>query len=574
MSSTVRRWTGGPGSGKTFQLLRDVQQEYVDGRGINDLALLSFSRVQAADLATRLHTDVFRSETKKSVRARCATIDASALRACRAAGIVENPREQVIQPGDRKSAAIYSAFMKEYQIPYGPAVQISDDDDPVSRATLPAGNQIVEINSYLTATMSAPSYWQSAASALGLPFQGQAWGIEDLLAAWADYKRSAGVFEHGDYVRTALDEGLEPPAPVLCVDEYQDVSPLQDALIRHWIQCPGTDTVYIAGDPDQSIYGFRGCAPDLFLALDAIDRGALAGDRPVSRRCPARVLQTAESILGHPPNIVPTDREGLSARAAPRSTENLARQVEGAVSAAPPGHQGAAVYVLCRFRRHATQITKALAAAGIPSSGIRDPSAGPWGNAWLGRSTTTLERDRVNVWTLTAAVGRYLSGNPDPLPQGLAEALIRSTVLEPRRTEILNTLKNHTARKLPIRPGDLVLWLGVSNGPAAAPSVYGALNLRPGIVEQIRNCLVRERHRGYEITPQQVRVDTIHSAKGLECPTVLLHTGYLKGLLDGLSSPERAAEERRVFYVGATRASHALIALDWIEPIWPVFGRV
>jgi len=32
------------------------------------------------------------------------------------------------------------------------------------------------------------------------------------------------------------------------------------------------------------------------------------------------------------------------------------------------------------------------------------------------------------------------------------------------------------------------------------------------------------------------------------------------------------AEERRIFFVGATRASHALILFDYIAPPWPVFG--
>lgn len=570
MAADVIRWTGGPGSGKTYQLLRDVQQEYVAGRSIDDLSLMSFSRSQAADLAKRLHADVFSRERKTIVRARVATIDATALRACRSAGFIENPREQIIQPGEKKSGEIYGKFMRDNRIPYNPVVLASDDDDPVSRASLPVGNQIVEINAYLAATMQGEAAWARAASALGLPFQGQVWDVEDLLVSWNEYKARAGIYEHADYVRLALDEELDPPAPVLFVDEYQDVSPLQDALIRHWIRCPETERVYVAGDPDQSIYGFRGCSPDLFITLPATDRGALAGDRPVSRRCPARVLQTAESLLGHLPNVTPTEREGVSARATPRTTENLVRQIEEGVRAAPRAHEGSATFVLCRFRRHATQIARAIAAAGIPSSGIRDQSSGPWGNVWLGRSSKALEREKVNVWTLTQGVRRYLSGVPELFPADEAAALIRATVPDPRRTELLDILKARTAKHLPTRSSDLAVWIGAST---EATKLFDLLNLRLGIIEQIRNCIVRERQRGYEISPSQVRVDTVHAAKGLECPVVLLHTGYLKGLLEGLTVPERAAEERRVFYVGATRASHALITFDWIEPVWPVFGR-
>jgi len=70
-----------------------------------------------------------------------------------------------------------------------------------------------------------------------------------------------------------------------------------------------------------------------------------------------------------------------------------------------------------------------------------------------------------------------------------------------------------------------------------------------------------------------VRVDTIHASKGLEAPAVFLHSGYLSGLLDSLIDPARLAEERRVFFVGATRASHVLILFDYLTPVWPLFGR-
>jgi len=53
MSAEVVRWTGGPGSGKTYQLLQDVRQEVEDGRTLDDLCLMSFSRAQATDLAPR-----------------------------------------------------------------------------------------------------------------------------------------------------------------------------------------------------------------------------------------------------------------------------------------------------------------------------------------------------------------------------------------------------------------------------------------------------------------------------------------------------------------------------------------
>ena len=109
--------------------------------------------------------------------------------------------------------------------------------------------------------------------------------------------------------------------------------------------------------------------------------------------------------------------------------------------------------------------------------------------------------------------------------------------------------------------------------PPGDRRILTLLNLRPALVEQIQACISREDRRGTVIGPEAVRVDTIHASKGLEAPAVLLHTGYLSGLVTGLADPERMAEERRVYFVGATRASHALILFDYIAPPWPGFGR-
>ena len=53
----------------------------------------------------------------------------------------------------------------------------------------------------------------------------------------------------------------------LLVDEYQDVCPVQRELIERW--SAGGRTLFVIGDPDQSIYGFRGASAESFQALQA-----------------------------------------------------------------------------------------------------------------------------------------------------------------------------------------------------------------------------------------------------------------------------------------------------------------
>ena len=48
----------------------------------------------------------------------------------------------------------------------------------------------------------------------------------------------------------------------LLVDEFQDINAVQRALVRHW--SAAGESLFVIGDPDQSIYGFRGADARLF----------------------------------------------------------------------------------------------------------------------------------------------------------------------------------------------------------------------------------------------------------------------------------------------------------------------
>ncbi len=564
MTAEVIRWRGGPGAGKTWQLLEDVRREVEDGRTFRDLCLMTFSRSQADDLAARLHQTVLPDVPVSAIRQRCATIDAIALRACRDAGLIVSPKEQVIQPGDPKKAGYYTAFMEAHSLAYDQGIGTGDRED-LSRENLPFGNQLIAIAGYLTATMQDPEAWKTAAGALGLPTPGYAWPVPDLLRAWADYKARQDIYEHGDYVALALREHLPPPAPVVFVDEYQDVSPLHDALIRQWIEHPDAVRVYVAGDADQSIYGFRGCSPDLFLSLPAEDRGARDGsNRPVSHRCPVRIMEVAERILRHPANVAPSPRAGQVGIFRPQNIATVAEQIEGAIQAYP----GRPVFLLSRFKRHTRLLARQVTAAGIPCSGIRDPKINRlWGKVKIGRTSTSREAATVDLWTLTKGVRRCVAGSDiDPVPLDEAEALITAAVPAPRREHALVDIRSKSKRA-PVRLGDVFKWTGDGR-------IFNALNLRPALLEQMRICIDREARRGFVIAPDLVKIDTIHSAKGLEAAVVLLHTGYLDGMIDGLVIPERQAEERRIYFVGATRAERALVLMDYGGPVCPLLQGV
>jgi ATP-dependent helicase/nuclease subunit A len=91
----------------------------------------------------------------------------------------------------------------------------------------------------------------------------------------------------------------------LLLDEFQDANPLQWRILTAWLSAYGADperpTVFMVGDPKQSIYRFRRAEPRLFeLAGDWLERNFAAGRlrQNETRRCAPRVVAWVNAVFG------------------------------------------------------------------------------------------------------------------------------------------------------------------------------------------------------------------------------------------------------------------------------------
>lgn len=91
---------------------------------------------------------------------------------------------------------------------------------------------------------------------------------EELSAAYEDEKKKSGVADYNDLEHYAYDvlssevgERIRDNYDYIFVDEYQDINPLQDAIIQ---KLKRKDNLFMVGDLKQSIYAFRGCDPSIF----------------------------------------------------------------------------------------------------------------------------------------------------------------------------------------------------------------------------------------------------------------------------------------------------------------------
>ena len=106
-----------------------------------------------------------------------------------------------------------------------------------------------------------------------------------------------GALDFDDLLLKALElaQKSHTTFPCLFVDEFQDVSPLQYRLIEEWSR--GARELFVIGDPNQAIYGFRGAGTDSFERFFADKETEMIRLRKNYRSRP-EILTASQEILG------------------------------------------------------------------------------------------------------------------------------------------------------------------------------------------------------------------------------------------------------------------------------------
>lgn len=141
-----------------------------------------------------------------------------------------------------------------------------------------------------------------------------------LIAQFAAVKQQHGWVDMNDVERTALvmladpilsgwvQERLDARIRHLLVDEFQDTNPLQWQALHAWLAGyagsgggAAAPSVFIVGDPKQSIYRFRRAEPQVFIAAQAFVRDGLGGDLlscDHTRRNAQGVIAAVNAVMG------------------------------------------------------------------------------------------------------------------------------------------------------------------------------------------------------------------------------------------------------------------------------------
>ncbi|WP_027659383.1 ATP-dependent DNA helicase UvrD2 [Salinispora fenicalii] len=377
--------------------------------------------------------------------------------------------------------------------------------------------------------------------------------VADVFAAYEKAKRAGGVIDFEDMLRAAI-WGIEEHPDVadqvraqyrhFVVDEYQDVNPLQQRLLEAWLG--GGDDLTVVGDASQTIYSFTGATSSYLVDFPRRYRGATVVRLVRDYRSTPQVVGLANSVIAPARGEEARLRlELVGQRPAgpepelriftdePAEAAAVAARCRALVDAGTPARE---IAVLFRTNAQSEAYEEALTEAEVPYQ--------------VQGAERFFERVEVRqAMVALRAATRSLPGDT-PLPAAVVEALAAvgwapdtppaGGAARERWAALaaLVQLAEEYAASAPVLP----------IGPAAAVE-------RPATLADFTDELARRAAAQHVPTVEGVTLASLHSAKGLEWDAVFL-VGLAEGTLPTTyaKTPEQVEEERRLLYVGVTRA--------------------
>ncbi len=418
-----------------------------------------------------------------------------------------------------------------------------------------------------------------------------------VVQAYQQRLNQAGLRDLDDVLLEALEmDPLQLPCfRYLLVDEFQDINAVQHRLVSHW---SSGRNLFVIGDPDQSIYGFRGADAACFdrLLTDRPDTCVIRLEE--NYRSAGAVLESSLCLISQnpgTPRVLKAHRnDGEPVRmmtaadayseaawiadeinAMVGGTDMLSAHRAGNLREAPRAFSEIAI--LARTHRQLETVENSLRRAGIPC--VVCGRERFWENAavqgllsffrWL-RAPQDGEALQMTLHTLWKC--------PQPLIQQAQAASLQMETLDPAAlkqalcafdllTSFMEAVEELAAEAPSAQPRKLLSQLAErteQHGKALEALLNAAVfhkriddfleALETGEETDIR------RRSGAAKASGAISLMTLHAAKGLEFPVVFvagINEGDLPHQQEGEETDEE--EERRLLFVGMTRAKEELI---------------
>jgi DNA helicase-2/ATP-dependent DNA helicase PcrA len=568
----VIRLFGGPGSGKTTALLDRVEQLLEDDEvEVRDILVVSYTRAAAAEIRERLAERL--DTNPRSLRGNVCTMHAKAY------DLLNLSRGDVVGESDKEE------FCEDY------GLEFEDEYEGSRRRSARSttlGNKVIATSQWLQRTCKdvgdwydVPFKWDETQVRLPPDIDDRAqtgnkytptWSSDDdrldipeAIRAWRNWKGTNDLVGFADMLERVKQRSLLPSVDYLVIDEFQDITTLQYDVYEEWR--PHMERVLIAGDDDQVVYAWQGADPDLLLD-EAVDEDVVL---PNSYRLPSRILNAVNREVSHiekrqEKDLQPRKEGGTVEALDNRSMLDVTREVRRTIE-----ETDESVMVLFRARYQMFQFIDEFIEQGIPFTCLTDQ------RMWTDRLTQYI--DAVEALNEEEPIDGLQA-------RRLADMLADSAFGTGERDDFFGALDDREesadvedVSELTIDPETVREHVPFLPDPASAADMLRKVT---SFQERSVRAYFASEYRGME--RGRVRVGTIHSAKGREADHVFVATDLTEKVVEQMAAtveqenkpvpgdqtftkhtspvPTLTDNERRVFYVGMSRARERLVLLE------------
>lgn len=415
-----------------------------------------------------------------------------------------------------------------------------------------------------------------------------------LTEEYQSYLREFSKFDFDDLVevclRLLLEDGKvrkewQTQFRYILVDEFQDISPKQYQIVK--LLAAPENNLFIVGDDDQAIYGFRGATPDSMQRFfkDYAEAKQILLD--VNFRCHEKVVEAAGKVVSENENRLPKEirashGEGAGIRLFHEETEaDVGKAVIAVLSEEQAAGRLTDCALICRTNFDCGMWAQAFYEAKLPYT-LREKPGDRFAHfvirdirAYLALAAGDHKR-RYFLRIMNRPL-RYMKRDSLPGEQVEREALIAYYANVPKMQDsvkrLYRDLDNLAGKRLHLQIHYIRnvigydAWLREKYGSEKAEAFrkvgeafeqfsrqFATLRDMDDYISQYREAIRKD-------TPEKegVQILTMHAAKGLEFPYVYIpdcNEGKIP--LDKSKTKEAIEEERRMFYVAMTRAKKKL----------------
>lgn len=328
------------------------------------------------------------------------------------------------------------------------------------------------------------------------------------------YKKAHDLYDFTDMLEIFIAQQLSPMFSIVFVDEVQDLSPIQWTML-HQIAARSKEVV-LAGDDDQAIYRWAGADVEYFIRLNVTSEVLGQSYRiPASHHAMSqRLIQTVHHRRQK--DFLPRPEEGNVIWH--RHSEEVNLEQDDWL-------------LLARTRKLAKKLEEEVRQRGLLYA-------------------FSLSKD-MNHQCVAAIQFWEALRRGESLPAKDVRFVYKHMLLHKQ------VLRGH--KTLPDIHEDTLLdieSLKMNHGLLTDEPWTEALGAIPeNEVIYYKACM----RRGEDLTKEpRIRISTIHSAKGAEATNVLLVTDCPQRITNGSAETAELDDEKRVFYVGLTRAKKEL----------------